>query len=60
MCFVKTIELESDIENKLIDQLINDESQRTYRPDLRNEEAEPINVVALKDEQMILKTLLMH
>ncbi|MGH2077686.1 hypothetical protein [Aerococcus urinaeequi] len=28
--------------------LINGESRWTYRPDLRNEEAEPIDVVALK------------
>ncbi|MFV8252493.1 hypothetical protein [Aerococcus urinaeequi] len=45
---MKTIELESDMKNKLIDQLINCESQWTYRSDLRNEEAEPIDVVALK------------
>ena len=48
MCFVKIIELESDMENKLIDQLINGESQWTHQSDLRNEEAEPIDVVALK------------
>ena len=40
--------------------LINGESRWTYRPDLRNEEAEPSDVVASKDEQMIPKTLLMH
>ena len=58
--FVKTIELESDIENKLIVQLINGESQWTYRSDLRNEEAEPSDVVALKRRTEILKTSLMH
>ena len=31
-------ELESSIEKKLIDQLINGESQWTYRPDLRTED----------------------
>ena len=39
MCNVKSFELESEMEDKLIDQLINGESQWTYRPDLRNEEA---------------------
>ena len=39
MCDVKSFELESDMENKLIDQLVNGESQWTYRPDLRSEEA---------------------
>ena len=36
---MKSFELESDMENKLIDQLVNGESQWTYRPDLRSEEA---------------------
>lgn len=58
--FVKTIELESDLEDKLMDQLINGESQWTYRSDIRNEEAEPSDVVALKRRIEILKTLLMH
>ena len=31
-------ELESSIEKKLIDQLVNGESQWTYRPDLKTEE----------------------
>ncbi|MGH2087755.1 type I restriction endonuclease, partial [Aerococcus urinaeequi] len=35
---MKSFELESEMENKLIDQLVNGESQWTYRPDLKNEE----------------------
>src|SRR5699024_11769847 len=36
---VKKIESEADMEKRLIDQLVNGESQWTYRPDLRNEKA---------------------
>lgn len=38
MYFVKKFESEAEMEDKLIDQLINGESQWDYRPDLRNEE----------------------
>ncbi len=48
MYFVKKFESESEMEDKLIDQLVNGESQWTYRQDLKNEDAEPIDVVALK------------
>ena len=57
---MKSFELESDMENKLIDQLINCESKWTYQPDLRNDDAEPSDVVALKRRTEILKTSLMY
>ena len=36
---MKKFESESEMEDKLIDQLVNGESQWTYRQDLKNEEA---------------------